>query len=151
MQRSPIRVVFAVAVLLGLGTSMAPSTACAVGPDLRSAGGEDSAPEWIAQKCDAVCGLDDPAFLSNPARVEYPSLIELTPEAKKLRDEGIDRRSAAGIQLLQRAADRVRDECETVRLAQGYCSVWKRIRHRDGRFVPDVTNLVSDRIRPPPR
>jgi hypothetical protein len=126
--------------------AFAPSGGCASGP---AQAVEEVGPEWIAAKADSLCGLDDPALLSNPALVQHGSLIEATPEARRLRDENIDPQSAAGIQLLQRAADRVRDECEVVRDARGHCSVWKRIRHRDGRSVPNVTQFVLDRIRPP--
>ncbi|MBK7874591.1 MAG: hypothetical protein IPJ77_02380 [Planctomycetes bacterium] len=147
MQQKSLGFVFAIAVLVSVCASVAPSGGCAAGPGL--ALGDDSGPAWIASKCDSVCGLDDPLQLSNPARVDHPALVDLTPEIEKLHREGIDPRSAAGIQLLQRAADRVRDECEVVRVAEGHCSVWKRIRHRDGRSVPDLTTLVGTRIRPP--
>lgn len=128
----------------GLG-AFGPSGACVATPSLL----EQAGPAWIAVKTDSLCGLDDPLLLSNPAMVNYTALVDVTPESKKLRDEGIDPRSAAGIQLLQRAADRVRDECETVRGTERHCSVWKRIRHRDGRDVPDLTALVTARILPP--
>ncbi|MBI5361597.1 MAG: hypothetical protein HZA53_00370 [Planctomycetes bacterium] len=138
-------IVFGALAAVAAFGAFAPSGGCAAGPALVGEAGAD----WIAQKADGICGLDDPARVSNPALVQYASLVDATPEAKKLRDEDIDPRSAAGIQLLQRAADRVRDECETVRAARGHCSVWKRIRHRDGRVVADVTEFVLARIRPP--
>ncbi|MFO1009037.1 MAG: hypothetical protein U1F29_03145 [Planctomycetota bacterium] len=139
----------AVVLAAALALSFAPGGGCAAAPGLQATSTEESAPEWIASKCDSVCGLDDATLLSNPALVRYGSLVDQTPEAKRIRDEHIDPRSAAGIQLLQLAADRVRDACELVRVEQRHCSIWKRIRHRDGRLVPDVTALVEPRLVPP--
>lgn len=138
-------IVFGALAAVAAFGAFGPSGGCVTGPALVGEAG----PDWIAQKADGICGLDDPVLVSNPALVQYALLVDATPEARKLRDENIDPRSAAGIQLLQRAADRVRDECEVVRAVQGHCSVWKRIRHKDGRAVPDLTVLVTARIRPP--
>jgi hypothetical protein len=81
-------------------------------------------------------------MLSNPARVDYPAVLDATPEMRQIRDEKIDPSSSRGIQLRQSAVDRVRRAAEKVRSARGHCSVWKQIRHRDGRAIPDVTQLV---------
>jgi Skp family chaperone for outer membrane proteins len=98
---------------------------------------------WICDRTDNICGLDDPRMLSNPAKVDYDALCKATPEYKKIRDEKIDPNSSEGIQLRQRAADRIRDAAETVRSQKGYCSVWKAIRHQDGRSIPDITEAVK--------
>ncbi len=110
---------------------------------------EELGGDWIAQRSDNICGLDDPGLLSNPAVVTYDSLLERTPEVQRIHREQIDERSALGIQLRQKAADRVRDACECVRVAQSYCSVWRQIRHRDGRTIPDATAAVGDILQPP--
>ena len=97
---------------------------------------------WIVDRADNICGLDDPKMLSQPARVDYELLLRATPEMKKVRDDKIDPNSSEGIQLRQAAVDRVRRACERVRTTAGYCSVWKEIRHGDGRIVADVTEQV---------
>ncbi len=101
---------------------------------------------WICDRADNICGLDDAKTLSNPAKVDYPKLLEATAEYKKIKDEKIDANSAEGIQLRQKAAERVRDACEKVRSAKSYCSVWKTISHQDGRSIPDITDAVKDQL-----
>ena len=101
---------------------------------------------WIARAEDNICGLKDPRTLSNPAKVKYDVLYEATPEIKKLRKEGIDPNSPEGIQLRQKAKERVTRACESVMKEKGYCSVWKAIRHKDGRKVPDITQTVKGRL-----
>jgi len=101
---------------------------------------------WIAERTESICGLDDPKTLSNPAKVDYDALLKATPEYKKMKDEKIDPNSAEGIQLRQKGCERVRDACEKLRAAKGYCSVWKLVRHSDGRAVPDITDAVKDQL-----
>lgn len=101
---------------------------------------------WICDRADNICGLDDPRMLSKPAKVDYDALLKATPEMKKIVNDKIDPNSSEGINLRQRAVDRVRDKSEAVRTAQGYCSVWKTIRHQDGRTIPDVTDLVKAQL-----
>ena len=96
-------------------------------------------PDWIADRADCICGLDDPRLLSNPAVVDYGRCLYATTEMKRMREENIDPQSPRGIQLAAQAADRVRGAAESVRSQFGHCSVWKTIRHRDGRAVPDRT------------
>ncbi len=102
--------------------------------------------EWIASSSDNICGLRDLGQLSNPARVDHPRLLKATPELKRLRDEKIDPNSPEGIQLREKAVDRVRAACEQVRRREGNCSVWRAIRNRDGRQVPDLTGRVLGEI-----
>lgn len=104
------------------------------------------AARWICERADNICGLDDARTLSNPAKVDYDALLKATPEYKKMRDERIDPNSAEGIQLRQKASERVRDACETLRADKGYCSVWKTIKNSDGRAVPDITDAVKEKI-----
>jgi hypothetical protein len=99
--------------------------------------------EWIAKAADNICGLKDLNQLSNPAQVDFQALLAATPEMKELKDKHIDSSSPEGIRLTNAAADRVTKACEAVRASQGYCSVWKEIKHRDGRSVPDITDKVK--------
>ncbi|MCY2959153.1 MAG: hypothetical protein NTY35_03225 [Planctomycetota bacterium] len=101
---------------------------------------------WIVDPADNVCGLSDARMLSRPARVDYPVVLAATPEMKRIVDEGIDPNSSVGVMLRQQAVDRVLRVAEQVRVREGYCSVWKRIRHRDGRVIPDVTEPVRQRL-----
>jgi hypothetical protein len=98
---------------------------------------------WICDRADSICGLDDPKMLSSPAKIDYDALYKATPEYKKIRDDKIDPNSSEGIQLRQRAVDRIREKTESIRSQKGYCSVWKTIRHQDGRSVPDITDQVK--------
>ena len=98
--------------------------------------------EWVANSRDNICGLRELGQLSNPARVDHPKLLKATPELKKLRDDKIDPNSPAGIQLREKAIDRVKAACEKVRVREGICSVWRAIRHRDGRQVSNLTEKV---------
>jgi hypothetical protein len=97
---------------------------------------------WIVVRSDNICGLDDPRLLSRPARIEYKRVLESTPEIKKMHEQNIDPTSPAGIQLKTQAVDRVRNAAEKARVQGGFCSVWKRISHKDGREVFDLTAQV---------
>ena len=61
---------------------------------------------------------------------------------RRIKDQSIDPKSAEGIQLRSAAMNRLTDACERVRVAQGHCSVWKEIRHKDGRAIPDLSSQV---------
>lgn len=98
---------------------------------------------WICDRADSICGLDDPKMLSKPAKVDYDALYKSTAEYKKIRDEKIDPNSSEGIQLRQKAVDRIREKTDSIRTQNGYCSAWKTIRHQDGRAVPDITDQVK--------
>jgi len=112
----------------------------------RSSGMSDVESAWIVDQTDNVCGLSDPRMLSRPARVDHPALLAATPEMKRIANEGIDPNSSLGVALRQQAVDRVLRAADHVRQHEGYCSVWKRIRHRDGRVIPDVTDPVRQRL-----
>lgn len=102
----------------------------------------DAGPVWIVKPEDSICGLDDPRMLSAPAKLQYDRIYRATPEVRRMEKEGIDPASATGILLRQQAQDRIYRTCEFVRERDGYCSIWKAIRHVDGRQVPDVTDKV---------
>ena len=101
--------------------------------------------DWIAKSTDN-CGLKEASQVSNPAVVDWQSLLEATPEVRKLRSEKIAEDSPEGIQLLTEASNRVTQACESLRASQGHCSVWKAIRHKDGRAVTDLTDLVKAQL-----
>lgn len=100
------------------------------------------ASDWVADAPDNICGLSDLRSLSDPAKVDYPRLWDATPEIKKLKKDGIDPKSAEGIALQEKATDRIRKACDDVRKDKNHCSVWKRIRHKDGRTIPDISEAV---------
>lgn len=101
---------------------------------------------WVCDRSDNICGLDDPRMLSKPCKVDYDALLKATPEMKKITNDKIDPNSSEGINLRQKAVDRIRDKADAVRTANGYCSVWKTIRHADGRNIPDITDLVKAQL-----
>lgn len=99
--------------------------------------------DWIARKEDNICGLREPSQVSNPAQVDYAACLKATPEMKEMKRDDVDPNTPKGIQLKTAAVNRVRKACETVRAQNGHCSVWKKIRHKDGRAVASLTDLVK--------
>jgi hypothetical protein len=102
-----------------------------------------AAKDWIAKTTDNICGLKDTNQVSNPATVDFKACLDATPEMKKMKDEKIDASTPEGIKLTNAATNRVTQACETLRVANGYCSVWKTIKHKDGRTIADITELVK--------
>ncbi len=123
----------------GLGLAVPAATTV----DVSIEGALQASSGWVCDRADSICGLDDPKMLSKPAKVDYDALYKATAEYKKIRDEKIDPNSSEGIQLRQRAVDRIREKTESIRSQNGYCSAWKTIRHQDGRAVPDITDQVK--------
>jgi len=101
---------------------------------------------WIAEKDDNICGISDLKKVSNPAKVDYDELLAATPEMKKLKQDQIDPESPKGKQLRKAAADSVTKASETVRKSSGHCSVWKAIKHKDGREIDDLTPTVKEKL-----
>lgn len=132
------------AVVLSAGTPV--HADAGTGVDSTQAQAHELAVQWIVDRADSICGLDDPKMLSKPAKVDYDAVLRATPEMRKMRDDKIDPASSEGIQLRQSAADRALKACDRVRQAQGHCSVWKAIRHQDGRAIADVTDLVKAQL-----
>jgi hypothetical protein len=98
--------------------------------------------DWILRTADNVCGLRDANQLTHPGLVDFEACLAATPEMKKIENQGIDPKSAEGIQLRSAAVTRVTTAAEAVRAAGGYCSVWKEIRHKDGRAIDDLSSRV---------
>ena len=113
-----------------------PSTQAAL-PEAPAAGRD-----WILKTSDNICGLKEANQLTHPALIDYETCLQATPEMRRIKDQGIDPKSAEGIQLRSAAMNRLTDACERVRVAQGHCSVWKEIRHKDGRAIPDLSSQV---------
>ena len=105
--------------------------------------GEVFSKDWIAKTTDNICGLRDVNQISNPALVDFKACLDATPEMKKAREDKVDLTTPEGIKLTNEAVNRVTSACETIRVANAYCSVWKTIKHKDGRVVADITELVK--------
>jgi len=99
--------------------------------------------DWSAKAEDNICGLRDLAQVSSPVVIDFQACLDATPEMKKIKAEKIDPKSPDGIRLTTEATNRVTQACEAVQKANGYCSVWKAIKHKDGRAVTDVTSQVT--------
>lgn len=101
------------------------------------------AKDWIAKVTDSICGLRDPNQVSNPAQIDFKACLDATQEMRKLVRDKIDVTTPEGIRLSNDAVNRVTSACETVRVANGYCSVWKTIKHKDARVVSDISEQVK--------
>jgi len=101
---------------------------------------------WIGKSADNICGLRDARTVSNPGKVDFGKLMNATPEIKKIEKDGIDRSSPEGIQLMQKAVDRVTKACKAVMAEKGHCSVWKKIEHSEGRTASDLTDAVEAKL-----
>jgi hypothetical protein len=127
----------------GLGSSAAAASEAFPSPDEARVVVDG---QWIAKAADNICGLRDPRTLSSPAKVDFKKLLDATPEMKKLSRDGIDKNSPEGIQLTQKAIDRLTQASKTVMSEKGHCSVWKEIKNSDERSVPDITNAVLQKF-----
>ncbi len=99
--------------------------------------------DWLVKAENNICGLSDAGQLSTPVVVDFAALLDATPEYKKMKDQRISATSPEGIKLNHEAVNRIAVQCEAIRASNGYCSVWKEIKHRDGRSVTDVTDKVK--------
>lgn len=102
--------------------------------------------DWILNEADNICGLREKKKLSNPASIDWSTLLDETPEMERIQRNGIDPESPEGIQLRQRAMERLTRHCKAEMDAQGHCSVWKSISHRDGRAISAITAAVRTRL-----
>lgn len=149
LQRWLPRLAFASCVLLGstapaLGTAGAASAPHGLASQsLEQVALDDG---WILEEADNICGLREKRKLSNPAAVDWTALLDETPEMRRIQRDGIDPETPEGIQLRQRARERLTRHCKSEMDAQGHCSVWKTISHRDGRAITDITAAVRRRL-----
>ena len=104
--------------------------------------GQADAYGWIVRKEDHIAGISDPRHMSNPASIRYQDCLEATAAWKEMKSRRIDPDSIEGRALRKRAATQVTKACEEVRKASGYCSIWKEVRHKDGRQIADASSAV---------
>ena len=131
------------ALLAALALSATSAAWAQAGPGLEPASPGLADKDWLVKQEDNICGLKSPDQLSNPAKVDYQELLDATPEMKKMRDDKIGRDTPEGIRLRTEAVNRVNAACEKIRVANGYCSVWKGIKRKDGQAVADITAKVK--------
>lgn len=129
--------------LLSLQASSQAAGSAAFAPIQGAATTQPGARDWIVKAENNICGLSDAGQLSNPVVVDFAVLLEATPEYKKMKDQKISATSPEGIKLNNEAVNRIAVQCESIRASNGYCSVWKEIKHKDGRVVTDVTDKVK--------
>lgn len=103
---------------------------------------ESISQDWIVVQSDNICGLKKARQLSNPGKIDFKSLYDSTPEAKKIKKDGIEESSPEGSQLKAAAYERIRKASVTVMNDRSLCSVWKKISSRSGKNVTDVTESV---------
>ena len=101
---------------------------------------------WIASSDDNLCGIDDLKKVTNPGKVDYKELLDSTPQIKEMKRKNIDPGSTEGQALRKGAKTLITKSCQAVRKARGFCGVWKVIRNKDGRVIPDVTEDVAARF-----
>jgi hypothetical protein len=140
--KSRIRLTARIAVLVVLSGTSVSASGIVPEPTVSRGAGEVAA-GWIVDRADNICGLDDAKMLSKPAKIDYDAVLKATPEMKKIKDDKIEPNSPQGIQLRQAAVTRVQVAAEKVRATDGHCSVWKTIKHSDGRAVADITESVK--------
>jgi len=133
--QSPLLLIAIVVACGGLIASLSPTWGA--GGEARAAG-----PDFIAERADSICGLDNVQVLSSPALVRHADLMDATAERRRMSAEKIDPASALGQILETKARRRVHAACRTVMAQQGHCSIWKKISRADGRAVPDITTEV---------
>jgi hypothetical protein len=102
--------------------------------------------DWVVEAGDSICGVREARQIKKPALIDFDRLVEITPEAKKIKRDKIDPNSAEGIRLMNQAESKVRDACSAIMKRQGYDSVWKRISSRKGAQIEDVTAYVEIEI-----
>lgn len=102
--------------------------------------------KWVADEDDNICGIKDLKKVSNPAKVDYDTLWDATPQIKKMKEKKIDPESTEGKALRSQAKTLITKSCELVRAAKGHCGIWKAIKNEDKRTVPDVTDDVKDKL-----
>ncbi|HIG87610.1 MAG TPA: hypothetical protein EYQ25_11250 [Planctomycetes bacterium] len=145
--RGVFRAPLALSVLLGMGAlvhGLASPALPACTQDQRAAAPDDGrGTPYKVEKSDNLCGLSEPRQLSKPAKVDYAALLQATDEYREMRDKKIDPKSARGVELHNKAHNRIVAACERARVNAGYCSVWKTIARRDGKAIHDLTKAVK--------
>ncbi|MFT7679249.1 MAG: hypothetical protein ACI8QC_003250 [Planctomycetota bacterium] len=135
-------------VLPGSALATPVHSACPAEPILESSALPDDGrgTPYRLKKGDAICGLSEARQLTNPAKVDFKALMDVTAEMKELKRNKIDPNSARGIELTCKARELVRDACTLVRTEKTHCSIWKKISRRDGVKIVDVTSAVKAKL-----
>lgn len=133
-------VMLALLALPGLGFAQEPPGAVEVPI------AEANLADWVVKAGDNVCGVSEARQISNPAKVKYDALMRATPEMKEMKRKGIDKDSARGLVLIAEAKDRIKRVAKAVMTDKGHCSVWKKISHKRGRSVTDITDTVLQKL-----
>lgn len=102
--------------------------------------------DWVVKTSNSVVGVSQARQITNPAKVDYEKLMKATPEMKTLRKEGIEKTSARGQTLVTAAQSRIRRVSRTVMTEKGHCSVWKKISHKKGKAVTDLTETIKKKL-----
>ncbi|MFT7667443.1 MAG: hypothetical protein ACI8X5_000122 [Planctomycetota bacterium] len=133
-------------VTIMAGSALASPTSA---PDTQSEGISDVTAafgDWRIKSADNICGVSSSTQITNPAKVDYAKLMAATSEMKEIRREEIDKKSARGQALMTKAVARVLKASKRAMGDKGHCSVWKKISHKDGNKVTDLTRAVLDNI-----
>jgi hypothetical protein len=102
--------------------------------------------DWVVKTENSVVGVSQARQITNPAKVDYDKLMKATPEMKKLRKEGIEESSARGQTLVTAAQSRIRRVARTVMTEKSHCSIWKKISHKKGTAVTDLTDTIKKKL-----
>lgn len=83
-----------------------------------------------------------------PSIVDYKKALSATPEARKIKDEGIDKNSAQYAILLQKAVKRLKKVIRSVAIAEGRDCVVKKgsVRSKGDADIADITSQVVSEL-----
>ena len=90
----------------------------------------------------------NPKRTKNPSVVDYKKALGATPEARKIRADGIDKNSAQYAILKQKAVKRLKKVIQSVAIAEGRDCVVKKgsIRSKGSADVVDITSQVVSEL-----
>lgn len=103
--------------------------------------------DWVVKTADNVCGVSTSRQITNPAKVNFDTLMSATSEMKELKREKIDKTSARGQALVTKATEKVREAAKAVMSDKGHCSVWKKISHKQNKAIVDLTDAIKPKLK----
>jgi len=95
--------------------------------------------DWVAEQADNLCGISNLKRVTNPALVNYDSLLDATPQMTEMREKRIKPDSIEGKTLREAARKLIVTKAQAVQKLGGYDGLWKAITNKDGRSIDDVT------------
>jgi len=98
--------------------------------------------DWIAHKDANICGISKLKRVTNPALVDYETVMAATPQMIEIRERDIDPDSVQGRSLREAARSLLCSKAQLVQKEGGYDGIWKSIKNRDGRAIDDVSDEV---------